>query len=152
VGDLLAATTAGAEVLGVLALDESGADALSGRGRGRVDKAMLTRSARELAGTMVTQRYGLIQPTQQYPQQAPPQPPQPLWPSAPIAPTAVHPAGTGEVPVMPPNLTSVPHPGAQPPQPNPAPGQYRNPSPDPNQNPNPYTQYPYPPTVSGSVG
>lgn len=160
VGDLLSATTAGAEVLGVIAQDEAGAEALSGRGRGRVDKALLTRSARELAA-IVTQRYGLIRPPQpsssaqpmpstsaqpapstraqpaHYQQAAPPQP----WQSAPIAPTAVHPAGTGEVPAMPPNLTSVPHPGAQQPQQNPNPGS----------NPNPYTQYPHPPTVSGTV-
>jgi len=139
VGDLLSATTAGAEVLGVIALDEAGADALSGRGRGRVDKAMLTRSARELAAT-VTARYGLIRPPQQqqqYQQQAVPA--RHYQQSAPIAPTAVHPAGTGEVPAMPPNLTSVPHPAAQPQNPNPDPG------------PNPYTQYPYPPTVRGTV-
>jgi hypothetical protein len=140
VGDLLAATTHGAEVLGVIAHDEAGAHALSGRTRGRVDKALLTRSARELAGTVV-QRYGLIRPAangQQY--QAP-------QPSAPISPTAVHPSGTGEIPVMPPNLTSVPHPGAQPAPPQPAP------------NPNPYTppagyrhpQPPGPPTMSGTV-
>ena len=49
VGELLAATTAGAEVLGVIAQDPAGADALSGRSRARVDKAMLTRSARDLA-------------------------------------------------------------------------------------------------------
>ena len=109
--------------------------------RGRIDKALLTRSARELAAT-VTRRYGLIQPanehSRQYQQgfQAFTPPPRQ---SAPIAPTAVHPAGTGEIPRMPPNLTSVPHPGAQPPQPNPGP------------NPNPYTQYPHPPTVSGTV-
>jgi hypothetical protein len=141
VGDLLSATTAGAEVLGVIARDEAGAAALGGRGRGRVDKALLTRSARELAAT-VAQRYGLIRPTQQqYEQAAPPQyaPPQ----AAPIAPTAVHPAGTGEIPAMPPNLTSVPHPGAQPPHP----GTYPNPG----TTPNPYTQYPHPPTVSGTV-
>ena len=146
VGDLLAATTAGAEVLGVIAQDESGADALSGRGRGRVDKALLTRSARELAGT-VTQRYGLLRPPQGAPQQ-PAQPAQPVAQpmryaappppgSAPIAPTAVHPSGTGEVPAMPPNLTSVPHPSAQ---------QH-----NPEASPNPYTQYPHPPTVTGTV-
>jgi hypothetical protein len=67
VGDLLAATTAGAEVLGVIAYDEAGAAALNGRGRGRVDKALLTRTARELAATVV-HRYGLIRP------QAPPSP------------------------------------------------------------------------------
>ena len=149
VGDLLAATTAGAEVLGVIALDEAGADALSGRGRGRVDKAMLTRSARELAG-IVTARYGLIRPPQQQPEPRQPQQfqQQPAHArhyqqSAPIAPTAVHPAGTGEVPAMPPNLTSVPHPGAQP--------QHQNPGQHPNPGPNPYTQHPYPPTVRGTV-
>ena len=157
VGDLLAATTHGAEVLGVIAYDEAGADALNGRGRGRVDKALLTRSAREIAGH-VTQRYGLIQPAadgQQYEAQqyngqqyAPPQP------SAPISPTAVHPSGTGEIPAMPPNLTSVPHPGAHsaPPQ--------QQPAPNPNHpNPNPYLppagygrpQPPNPPTMSGTV-
>lgn len=61
VGDLLAATTAGAEVLGVIALDESGAAALGGRSRGRVDKALITRTARELAAT-VSHRYGLLRP------------------------------------------------------------------------------------------
>jgi len=146
VGDLLSATTAGAEVLGVLAQDEPGADAFNGRGRGRVDKALLTRSARELAA-VVTQRYGLIRPNQQAYAVAPP-----LAPSAPIAPSAVHPAGTGEIPAMPPNLTSVPHPSAQPyayPHPAANPNPYpQNPNP---QNPNPHPQNPYPPTMSGTV-
>lgn len=61
VGDLLAATAGGAEVLGVLADDPDGAAALNGRGRGRVDKSLLVRSAREVAAS-VTRRYGLIQP------------------------------------------------------------------------------------------
>ena len=145
VGDLLAATTHGAEVLGVIAYDEAGADALSGRGRGRVDKALLTRSAREIAGS-VTQRYGLIRPAangQQHNGQQYAVSPQP---SAPISPTAVHPSGTGEIPAMPPNLTSVPHPGAQP-------------APPPQPGPNPYLppagygrpQPPNPPTMSGTV-
>ena len=86
VGELLAATTPGAEVLGVLAYDQTGAAALAGRARGRVDKALLTRTARELAGT-VAHRYGLIRPQappppqQQQPPQAPAQPyPQPAAP------------------------------------------------------------------------
>ena len=155
VGDLLAATTHGAEVLGVIAHDEAGADALSGRGRGRVDNALLTRSARELAGK-VTHRYGLIRPAANG--HAQPQHQQyvvPQQPSAPITPTAVHPSGTDEIPAMPPNLTSVPHPGAQAASPQP---------PHPAPNPNPYTPprsepqtgYGYqpptaPPTVSGTV-
>jgi len=140
VGDLLAASTAGAEVLGVIAQDESGAAALGGRGRGRVDKALLTRSARELAGT-VTQRYGLLRPAQAQPPQSvpPPRYPAPQPASAPIAPTAVHPSGTGERPAMPPNLTSVPHPSAQ---------QHH---PEANANPYTHTQYPHPPTVTGTV-
>jgi hypothetical protein len=140
VGDLLAATTAGAEVLGVIAYDEAGAQALSGRSRARVDKAMLTRSVRELAAT-VTRRYALIRPDQQAAAASPLAQTQ----SVPIAPTAVHPAGTGEIPAMPPNLTSVPHPQAypQPPQPPPHPQQqYAYPQ---------QPQHPYPPTVSGTV-
>ena len=137
VGDLLAGTTAGAEVLGVLAQDEAGAAALAGRARGRVDKALLTRSARELAGTLV-QRYGLIHPRAgaqpappayvpagQYPPAAQgaafvPPIPQPARPT-PIDPSSVHPAGTAP-PSMPPNLTGVPYPGAYPP---PAPPPYQ---------------------------
>ena len=83
VGDLLAASTPGAEVLGVLAYDETGAAALAGRARGRVDKALLTRTARELAAT-VAHRYGLVGPhaPQGAPQQqaASQQPPQPSYP------------------------------------------------------------------------
>lgn len=61
VGDLLAATTGGAEVVGVIAYDETGAAALNGRARGRVDKALVTRTARELAAK-VSHRYGLLRP------------------------------------------------------------------------------------------
>jgi hypothetical protein len=94
-----------------------------------VDKAMLTRSARELAAN-VAQRYGLMhqnqpQPQpQQYMQQQPMDSPMAQTQAVPIMPTAVHPNGTGEIPAMPPNLTSVPHPQQ-------------------------YPQNPYPPTVSG---
>jgi hypothetical protein len=128
VGDLLASTTAGAEVLGVIAQDPAGADALSGRSRARVDKAMLTRSARELAANL-SHRYGLNRPTDRPAYVSPMAETQAM----PIAPTAVHPAGTGEIAAMPPNLTSVPHPNPyvhqpQPPQ---------------------YPQHPHPPTVSG---
>jgi hypothetical protein len=142
VGDLLAATTAGAEVLGVLAQDEAGAAALAGRARGRVDKALLTRSARELAGAVV-HRYGLILPSAgAHPAQpafAPPAQPYPPAPAAPafappipqparptpIDPSSVHPAGTAP-PSMPPNLTGVPHPGAYPPPAPPPPYQGTN--------------------------
>jgi len=59
VGELLAATAGGAEVLGVLADDPDGAAALNGRGRARIDRSLLIRSARDVA-TSVTRRYGLI--------------------------------------------------------------------------------------------
>jgi hypothetical protein len=158
VGDLLASSTAGAEVLGVLAYDESGAEALAGRGRGRVDKALLTRSARELAGA-VSHRYGLIRPSAGYqPDQSAaaaamahlPAPSAAAPPTIPIDPSMVRPAGGAGIPAMPPNLTSVPHPQAyqgpygapqaQAPTQAPAPPQQQNPP-----------QYPYPPTVSGTV-
>jgi hypothetical protein len=163
VGDLLAASTAGAEVLGVLALDEAGADALAGRARGRVDKALLTRSARELAGA-VTQRYGLIRPASPMSaMQDPAVSPMSATQSIPIAPSAVRPAGQQAAPAMPPNLTSVPHPQAgpqpyqqpyTPPQQPPQPPQYpANGAPPQPQPPQPQHQhpYPYPPTVSGTV-
>jgi hypothetical protein len=73
VGELLAATAGGAEVLGVLADDPDGAAALNGRGRARVDRSLLIRSARDVA-TSVTRRYGLIrQGPYQYQSQTPPQ-------------------------------------------------------------------------------
>jgi len=59
VGELLAATAGGAEVLGVLADDPDGAAALNGRGRARIDRSLLIRSARDVA-TSVTRRYGLV--------------------------------------------------------------------------------------------
>jgi hypothetical protein len=58
VGELLAATAGGAEVLGVIAADPDGAAALNGQARGRVDKSLLIRSARETA-LAVARRYGL---------------------------------------------------------------------------------------------
>jgi len=147
VGDLLAATTAGAEVLGVIAYDEAGADALSGRTRGRVDKALITRSARELAAT-VTRRYGLIRSADHamHPANANEmRGPFDAATSTPIAPTTVHPSGAAVPPPMPPNLTNVPYPGQQ---------QHSNPYPQPNQYPqpgqNPSPGY-GPPTMSGTV-
>jgi hypothetical protein len=137
VGDLLAATTAGAEVLGVIAHDTAGAHALSGRSRARVDKAMLTRSARELAVNL-TGRYGLIRPNQ--PAQQPAASPMAQTQAVPLTPTAVHQAGHGETAAMPPNLTSVPHPNPYAP---PQPAQY------PQEYPQQYPQHPHPPTVSG---
>lgn len=143
VGDLLTATTAGVEVLGVIAYDEPGADALSGRTRGRVDKALLTRSARELAGT-VTQRYGLIRSADHGMHAANAngmRGPFDAATSTPIAPTTVHPSGAPFPQPMPPNLTSVPHPGQHP-----YPGQ--NTAQNPVQNP---SQGFGPPTMSGTV-
>jgi hypothetical protein len=178
VGDLLAASTAGAEVLGVLAHDEPGAEAFSGRGRGRVDKALLTRSARELAGT-ISHRYGLIRPVTApaapaaaAPYAAPTAPAMgapyaAAPPTVPIDLSEVRPAGSSGAATMPPNLTSVPHPQAYPgsagtssngayqspyaaPQP---PNGAASPVPPDAARQNPYSaQHPYPPTVSGTVG
>jgi hypothetical protein len=59
VGELLSVTAGGGEVLGVIAQDADGAAALNGRGRARVDKSLLIRSARDVA-LSVTRRYGLL--------------------------------------------------------------------------------------------
>jgi hypothetical protein len=82
VGELLAATAGGAEVLGVLADDPDGAAALNGRGRARIDRSLLIRSARDVA-TSVTRRYGLThQGTYQHPAPPAQQPPPPPGRSA----------------------------------------------------------------------
>lgn len=133
VGDLLAATTAGAEVLGVLAQDEAGAAALAGRARGRVDKALLTRSARELAGTVV-HRYGLIVPGAGTPQPG----------AVPAPPPAAYPAGPGGYPVQPGQAGHQMPPG-QPGQPpfapvHPAPSYEQFPQPAPRSVPQPAPQ------------
>jgi hypothetical protein len=76
VGELLATTAGGAEVLGVLAEDPDGAAALNGRGRARIDRSLLIRSARDVA-TSVTRRYGLVRqgPSYPYPADPPSAPP-----------------------------------------------------------------------------
>ncbi len=59
VGELLSVTAGGGEVLGVIAEDPEGAAAINGRGRARVDKSLLIRSARDVA-LSVSRRYGLM--------------------------------------------------------------------------------------------
>jgi len=54
VGDLLSATTAGAEVLGVIAQDEAGAEALSGGARGDRDPALRADPAVAAVGARVS--------------------------------------------------------------------------------------------------
>jgi len=127
VGDLLAATTGGAEVVGIIAYDETGAAALNGRVRGRVDKALVTRTARELAAK-VSHRYGLLRPSaapdgrsasyqHAYPQAAPPASPGPapfLQPQQPQQRHVYATAGAGPEPAAEPDsmtaetMTSIP--------------------------------------------
>lgn len=57
VNDMLVAAQTGARVIGTLAHDTSGAALLSGRGRGRLDKSLLIRSARKVAAD-VHQQFG----------------------------------------------------------------------------------------------
>lgn len=57
VNDMLVASRAGAQVLGVLAHDTSGAEQLAGRRRGRVEKSLLVRSVRKVALDL-HQQYG----------------------------------------------------------------------------------------------
>ncbi|WP_371791087.1 hypothetical protein OG285_13705 [Streptomyces sp. NBC_01471] len=57
VNDMLVGAQTGARVIGTLAHDTSGAALLSGRGRGRLDKSLLIRSARKVAAD-VHQQFG----------------------------------------------------------------------------------------------
>ncbi|WP_328537308.1 hypothetical protein [Streptomyces sp. NBC_00344] len=57
VNDMLVAAQTGARVIGTLAHDTAGAGLLSGRGRGRLDKSLLIRSARKVAAD-VYQQFG----------------------------------------------------------------------------------------------
>jgi hypothetical protein len=59
VNDMLVASQIAARVVGTLAHDPAGADMLSGRRRGRLDKSLLIRSARQIAAD-VPQRYGVF--------------------------------------------------------------------------------------------
>ncbi len=61
VNDMLVAAQIGAQVVGTLAYDPAGAEQLAGRRRGRVDKALLVRSARQVAGDAFN-RFNLAQP------------------------------------------------------------------------------------------
>jgi hypothetical protein len=57
VNDMLVASRAGAQVVGVLAHDSLGAEQLAGRRRGRVERSLLVRSVRKIA-TDLHQQYG----------------------------------------------------------------------------------------------
>ncbi|KPC91458.1 hypothetical protein ADL27_30315 [Streptomyces sp. NRRL F-6602] len=57
VNDMLVASRAGAQVMGVLAHDPAGAQQLAGRRRGRVDRSLLVRSVRKVAADL-HQQYG----------------------------------------------------------------------------------------------
>ncbi|GAA2089718.1 hypothetical protein GCM10009801_54190 [Streptomyces albiaxialis] len=71
VNDMLVASRAGAQVMGVLAHDSAGAAQLAGRRRGRVDKSLLVRSVRKVAVDLHRQ-YGAAWTTApSSPQQAP---------------------------------------------------------------------------------
>jgi hypothetical protein len=59
VNEMLVASQISARVVGTLAHDPAGAEMLSGRRRGRLDKSLLIRSARQIT-TDVPQRYGVL--------------------------------------------------------------------------------------------
>jgi hypothetical protein len=50
VNDMLVAAQCGAQVVGVIAYDPAGAEQLAGRRRGRLDKSLIVRSVRQVAG------------------------------------------------------------------------------------------------------
>lgn len=59
VNDMLVASRAGAQVLGVVAHDAAGAEQLAGRRRGRVEKSLLVRSVRKVAADLQQQYAGI---------------------------------------------------------------------------------------------
>ena len=59
VNEMLVAAQVAARVVGTLADDPAGAEQLAGRRRGRLDKSLLIRSARQIAGD-VPHRYGIV--------------------------------------------------------------------------------------------
>jgi hypothetical protein len=59
--EMLVAAQIGAQVVGTLAHDPAGAEQLAGRRRGRLDKSLLVRSARQVAGD-VFHRFNLTHP------------------------------------------------------------------------------------------
>ncbi|SEG32545.1 hypothetical protein SAMN05216223_104365 [Actinacidiphila yanglinensis] len=59
VNEMLVASQISARVVGTLAHDPAGAEMLSGRRRGRLDKSLLIRSARQVTAD-VPQRYGVL--------------------------------------------------------------------------------------------
>ncbi|WP_435853127.1 hypothetical protein [Streptomyces smyrnaeus] len=71
VNDMLVASRAGAQIVGVLAHDPMGAEQLAGRRRGRVERSLLVRSVRKIA-TDIHQQYGAAWAPTAPPQQQPP--------------------------------------------------------------------------------
>jgi hypothetical protein len=61
VNDMLFAAQCGAQVVGVIAHDPAGADQLAGRRRGRLDRSLVVRSARQVAGDLF-HRFNLAVP------------------------------------------------------------------------------------------
>jgi hypothetical protein len=59
VNEMLVASQISARVIGTLAHDPAGAEQLAGRRRGRLDKSLLIRSARQVAAE-VPHRYGIL--------------------------------------------------------------------------------------------
>ncbi|MFD3539765.1 hypothetical protein ACFWUQ_09730 [Streptomyces sp. NPDC058662] len=59
VNDMLVASHSGVRVVGTLAYDPQGADQLAGRRRGRLDKSLLIRSARQVSFD-INQQYGTL--------------------------------------------------------------------------------------------
>jgi hypothetical protein len=63
VNEMMAATHAGARIVGLVAEDPAGAEQLAGRRRGRVDKSLLIRSARKVVADLHQNFRGELNPT-----------------------------------------------------------------------------------------
>ncbi len=119
--EMLHATQSGARVVGTLAEDESGAEQLAGRRRGRLDKSLLVRSARKVSAD-IQQRYGTLWATAPAPGPAAGGPTSPGTPYAQGGSAPVPPQTTGQ-----PQTSGQPHPTG----PQPVPGAHRAPAPHP---------------------
>jgi hypothetical protein len=110
VNEMMAASHAGARILGLVAEDPAGAEQLSGRRRGRVDKSLLVRSVRKVVSDLHQNFRGELSPSgNSTTGQHPVLPPQQQAPGGGMPPGV--PAG-GPAPV-PPQYAATP-PGGQP--------------------------------------
>ncbi len=138
VDELLRSSGLPVKVIGTIADDPDGADLINGRGRGRLDRTLLIRSAREVAQDLSRMYSGAA---------AAPQP-QPQAPGAPEAPRPMPASGYSSPQVAPAAPNPMPGNGYGPPQTAPRQPAHRTPAPErPTMWPGEQPQPPFPPAA-----